>query len=578
MSKLSVIQKIIGAFGIIFVMVSMLGLFILFYFNGINSESINVRDWLKSNFTVTNISKTVAQCQHNLYFVINTMGTEKNSSWKEQLNQNIKYIDAGFEKYTQVLNESVYDDEEERQGDLLILNKEIALWQTYKTTIQQMLGQINGNNRAECMAFMDSTVDPAYNEIYDSIFRDLDSCQTGLEDAISKSEGQASGFETLVHITGLIIAAILAFIGGIVYILSRDIKNSVNHIVTVTEKAAQGDLSHDITVESEDEFGKIAVQFNSVMKHMRTALGEVQQAANQVSDSADKVTESINKTGDLVQNVALAVTSAAENTDAQKTDISETADRVKNMEQSIEKSIRAMQAGLSSVQKTFEQAAKGNETALSTVRQMNEITSAVEDSAQIVKQLGENSKQIGEILGVISGIAEQTNLLALNAAIEAARAGEHGRGFAVVADEVRKLAENSQDSAQQIGEIIEKIQKTTENAVETMETASQKVAEGRENVQSTGNSFNEIVNMIKIAEENSQQVMNLIGSMHAPIADIVERTEKLSNMSVEIAAKMEEISMATGEQSMSVVEIFENSGSLNDLAKNLENTVHEFKV
>ena len=169
-------------------------------------------------------------------------------------------------------------------------------------------------------------------------------------------------------------------------------------------------------------------------------------------------------------------------------------------------------------------------------------------------------------------------MLALNAAIEAARAGEHGRGFTVVADEVRKLAENSQASAQQIADIIKTIQKTTENAVETMNAASQKVDEGRGNVESTGNSFSEIVNMIKIAEENSEQVMKLIGSMRAPIEDIVQRTEKISNMSVEIAAKMEEISMATGEQSMSVVEIFENSGSLTDLAKNLENTVHEFKI
>ena len=578
MSKLSVIQKIIGSFGMIFVMISMLGLFILFYFNGINNEAINVRDWLNSNFTVTNISKDVAQCQRNLYFVINTMGTDQNSGWVEKLNQNIKDIDKGFEHYAEVLSNCVYDTEEERQSDLVILNQEVAVWQSYKSTVQQMQSMTTSHNRAECMAFMDSTVDPAYNKIHDAIFKDLDMCNSGLEEAVSKSEVQAKGFETLVHIVGIIIAAILVFLVGIVYILSRDIKKSVDKIVSVTEKAAQGDLSQDIKVETEDEFGKIAVQFNSVMKHMRQALGEVQRAAVQVSDSADKVTASINKTGDLVQNVAMSVTTAAENTDSQKADISETEERVKHMEQSIEKSVKAMQTGLKSVQQTLQQADKGNETARVTVKQMNDISDAVAESAKIVEELGENSKEIGSIVAVISGIAEQTNLLALNAAIEAARAGAAGRGFSVVADEVRKLAENSQNSAQQIGEIIEKIQRTTENAVETMNVASQQVAEGRNNVESTGNSFSEIVNMIKIAEENSRQVMELIGNMKAPIADIVERTEKLSNMSVEIAAKMEEISMATGEQSMSVVEIFENSGSLNDLAKNLENTVHEFKL
>ncbi len=578
MSKLSVTQKLIGAFGTVFVMISLFGLFILYYFNSLSGESANVRDWLNSNFTVTEISGNISDCQRNAYFLINTAGTDQNSTWRAKLDKNLQDIDAGFENYKKVLEASDYDDEEERQGDLKILNDEIVLWQNYKSKVAQLESLVSTNNRAESVAYMDSEVDKAYDAIYDSIKADLESCNEGLEKAVETSEKQFSGFADLVHIMGLLIAAMLAFILFIVYVLVRDIKNSVDKIVTVTEKAAQGDLSHDIKIETSDEFGTIATQFNSVMKHMRTALGEVQQAATQVSDSADKMTVNINKTGDLVQNVAMSVTSAADNTDAQKSDISETEERVKNMEQSIEKSIVAMKAGLESVQRTLENAAKGNETAVATVRQMNEIAQAVAESSKIVEELGENSKEIGSIVEVISNIADQTNLLALNAAIEAARAGEHGRGFTVVADEVRKLAENSQASAQQIADIIKTIQKTTENAVETMNAASKKVDEGRGNVESTGNSFSEIVNMIKIAEENSEQVMKLINSMRAPIEDIVQRTEKISNMSVDIASKMEEISMATGEQSMSVVEIFENSGSLTDLAKNLENTVHEFKI
>ena len=578
MSKVSITKKLIFSFGIIFVLNSFLGLFILFYFNSMQSESSNVRDWVNSNSIVTNISKNISDCQRNAYFTIQTMGTEKNSSWRDKLTKNIKDVDAGFERYTEVLSNCVYETVEEQQSDLMLLNKEIALWQSYRDQVLQLQNLISTGNRAESFAFMDGTVDKSYNEIYAEIYRDLDSCQVGLEDAVKKNEEQFNSFETLVHIVGILLAIILAFIVGILYMLSRNIKSSVDKIVKFTERAAQGDLSQEIKTEAEDEFGTISKQFNSVMKHMRSALGEVQQATGQVSESADQIMESINKTGELVQNVALAVTTAADSTDAQKDDIKETENRVKNMEQSIDKSIKAMQTGLKSVQKTFEQANLGNEIAVATVHQMNEITVAVEESAQIVKQLGENSKHIGEILGVISGIAEQTNLLALNAAIEAARAGAAGRGFSVVADEVRKLAENSQDSAQQIGEIIEKIQRTTEKAVETMNTASQKVSQGRENVQSTGNSFNEIVNMIKIAEENSQQVMNLIGNMRTPIEDIVSRTEKLSNMSLEVATKMEEISMATGEQSMSVVEVLERSTSLGDLSKNLESTVKEFKI
>ena len=459
-----------------------------------------------------------------------------------------------------------------------ILNNEISLWQNYKAQVAQLESIVDSGDRAASLQFLDTAVDSAYNEIYAAIHEDAQNCHEGLEKAVTGSENQFKSFETLVHIMGVLLAIILAFVVFILFILVRDIRRSVNQIVTVTEKAAQGDLSHEIITDSTDEFGTIAKQFNSVMQHMRKALGKVQNAAIQVSGSAEKMRGNIDKSENLIQNVALSVTSAADNTDHQKSAIADTESRIKNMEQSIEKSVQAMQAGLKSVQQTLEHAASGNEKAVATVQQMNNIAVAVEESARIVEQLGENSKEIGSIVEVISNIAGQTNLLALNAAIEAARAGEHGRGFAVVAEEVRKLAESSQNSVQKIGDIIGAIQTTTENAVNTMKAASIQVAEGRENVESTGNSFSEIVNMIKIAEENSQQVMNLIGNMRAPIEDIVNRTEKISNMSVEIAQKMESISMSTGEQAQSVIEIADNSEKLSDLAKNMETTVHEFQL
>ncbi len=578
MSKLSITQKLIGAFGTLFVMISLFGLFILYYFNDLSSENNNVRDWLNSNFSVNSIAQNVAECQRNIYFTINTLGTADNSKWQAEFKKNISDIDAGFETYRKAIENGDYDDPAELQGDLDILNNEIALWQNYKSKVAQLESILATNNRAESMNFLDKEIDGAYNAIHAAMNEDVASCREGLENAVSVSEKQFASFETLVHIMGLVIAGILAFVVFILFVLVRDIKSSVNQIVVVTEKAAQGDLSHEIITDATDEFGTIARQFNSVMQHMRKVLSNVQNAAVQVSESASKMKGSISKSEELIQNVAMAVVTAADNTDSQKTDIGETEARVVNMKQSVDKSVTAMQAGLKSVQQTFEHAAAGNEKAVATVKQMNDISVAVEESARIVEQLGENSKEIGSIVQVISDIADQTNLLALNAAIEAARAGEHGRGFSVVADEVRNLAENSQHSAQKIGEIINAIQKTTEDAVNKMKTASEQVAAGRENVESTGISFSEIVNMIKIAEENSQQVMNLIGNMRAPIEDIVSRTEKISNMSVEVAEKMESISMATGEQATSIFEIAENSGNLTDLAKNMENAVHEFQL
>ena len=311
---------------------------------------------------------------------------------------------------------------------------------------------------------------------------------------------------------------------------------------------------------------------------MRKALGKVQDVAQEVAEGAEKNKASVTEAGDLVQNVALAVTSAFENAESQKEAIKITDERVHQIEKSVEESVMAMKAGLESVSATAKHAAIGNEVSGKTVAHMNEIAESVEKSTKIVRELGENSKEIGSIVEVIANIAAQTNLLALNAAIEAARAGEHGRGFAVVSDEVRKLAESSQESVQKIADIIGKIQETTEHAVTTMETGYKLVDEGRKNVETTGKSFNEIVSMIQQAEENSQQVMLIINDLSEPIEDIVNRTEKLSTMSAEITEKMESISIATGEQAADIVAISENSAALEELSQKLNTTVKEFQL
>ncbi len=578
MNKLSITKKLIGAFGGVFILVACFGLFINFSFNSLSGERSNVRDWLDSNVTVVAIARTIDDVQRSVYARVTTMGTTNSARWKNEQEKNIASVDENFRQYRKVIDNGDYDTEAERQRDLAMLENELELWEKYKEQLVRLEWLIEAGNREESAALLSTEVEAAFEKISDAMEEDVQDCATGLEEAVDTSDKTFDDFTTLVHIMGIIIAVILLFVVGILYILVNNIRHSVSQIVSVTEKAATGDLSHDIKTDAEDEFGTIAAQFNSVIQHMRTALGKVRGASQQVADSAEIMKGNVNKTGDLIQNIALSVTSATNNAADQRESLSDTESRVKQIEQSVAQSIAAMKIGLESVQNTAVQASRGNELAAETVRQMHEIASAVDESARIVQELGEKSKEIGLIVEVISGIAAQTNLLALNAAIEAARAGEHGRGFSVVAEEVRKLAENSQQSVQQIGDIIGTIQETTEKAVVTMQNGYQRVHEGRTNVEATGNSFHEIVKMIRTAEENSQQVMDAISHLSEPIADIVSRTEKISTMSAEIAKKMEDISVATAEQASSIMEISDNSGSLTDLSQNMKNTVTEFQL
>ena len=578
MKNLSITQKLIGSFGGIFIFIATFGLFIWYSFANMSSERSNVGDWMASSVSVTNISKSASDLQMAINLRVIAVGKPDASRWKTEQENLIKKVDSQFEQYKTALNNSVYDTEEERQRDLEIFDNDFKLWQNYKTKIAELDKILATNDANGAWEFLKANMDKDFAEFSAAIDEDVKDCREGLAEAAETSEKTFADFENLVHVIGIIIAVILIFIVGVLYILARDINRSVKEISSVTERAARGDLSKNIFIESNDEFGVISEQINSVFQHMRKALGKVQNVAQEVAEGAEKNKASVTEAGDLVQNVALAVTSAFENAESQKEAIKITDERVHQIEKSVEESVMAMKAGLESVSATAKHAAIGNEVSGKTVTHMNEIAESVEKSTKIVRELGENSKEIGSIVEVIANIAAQTNLLALNAAIEAARAGEHGRGFAVVSDEVRKLAESSQESVQKIADIIGKIQETTEHAVTTMETGYKLVDEGRKNVETTGKSFNEIVSMIQQAEENSQQVMLIINDLSEPIEDIVNRTEKLSTMSAEITEKMESISIATGEQAADIVAISENSAALEELSQKLNTTVKEFQL
>ncbi len=221
---------------------------------------------------------------------------------------------------------------------------------------------------------------------------------------------------------------------------------------------------------------------------------------------------------------------------------------------------------------------EGNVSIQRAIEQMQHIADSVNKSAQVVASLGERSQKIGDIVALISGIADQTNLLALNAAIEAARAGEAGRGFSVVAEEVRKLAEQSSTAATDIAELIHAIQSDTGNAVEAMDAGTKDTQAGAAVMNQAGQAFAEILKLMADMNHEIQSMSESLQLVAAGTDGIVDTARRLSKASNAVSDESETVSAATEEQSASVEEIASSAHGLANVAANLQKEVQQFKV
>jgi len=209
---------------------------------------------------------------------------------------------------------------------------------------------------------------------------------------------------------------------------------------------------------------------------------------------------------------------------------------------------------------------------------MTRIGEKTENAAEVINALDGYSKEIDKIVGMISAIADQTNLLALNAAIEAARAGDAGRGFSVVAEEVRKLAEQSAQSTKEIVALIKNVQINTEKAVAYMDENKKEVQSGQEFANSAGDKFNTIFTMITEIGTGIAEITNSTTKLDTGTKRVVEASDNIDKESRKAASETQTISAATEEQSASMEEIASASTHLAKMAEDLQNTVRKFKV
>lgn len=405
----------------------------------------------------------------------------------------------------------------------------------------------------------------------------------GLDWAIIAEIDQSEAFTTIGQLVRktIIQGAIFTLLVILVaFLFSRQITTPVNVVVDFLREMATsgGDLTKRLEVLSKDEIGKLIYWFNSFVENLHGLISHIVGIAEEVSASSEELSASGDQVGLMAEQVGYSIENVASGSEEQSAKIEETAHSVDSLFKQINeisKSSKEMTEYSDNVMKNIE---KGN---ISVDHSINQIVNVKDDTAQvakIIKYLGDTSNEIGNIIGLINGIAAQTNLLALNAAIEAARAGDAGRGFSVVADEIRELAEESSKATDKIANLINKIQENVSEAVnktnQTVETVSNSV-QAIEETKNVFSNINEVAQelrgfIVKVSENAEEMTVN--GK------EVENAINEISAVSQDFASNSEEVAASSEEQVAATKEIVSGAKRLADMAEELTGEVGKFTL
>ncbi|CAH2030979.1 methyl-accepting chemotaxis protein [Trichlorobacter ammonificans] len=413
--------------------------------------------------------------------------------------------------------------------------------------IEPVIAAVEGGDFKEAYHITINTINPTIQKANRSLDALMQHEVSQAEQAHTKSQKKYSLLRTAI-IGSILVALVCGFGAG--FVIASSIGRSSIELKSAAEKLAGGNLTVRADVSSGDELGVIGQSFNKIADTLQTVMERVRSSSGALTAAAAELRSNAEQIATGAEHVAAQATSVATAGEEMAATSNEIAGSCGMAAERADQACTAATNGVRIVQLTVEGMAR--------------IAGKVQDSAKTVESLGERSDQIGQIIGTIEDIADQTNLLALNAAIEAARAGEQGRGFAVVADEVRALAERTTRATREIGEMIKAIQGETRNAVAAMEDGVREVDQGTSDAARSG--------------EALQQILAQVNDVTQQIGQIATAAEEQTATTGEISGNMQKITEVVQDTAGGAQRTAAAAARLSGLAQDLEAIVAQFRL
>ncbi|MDO3409247.1 methyl-accepting chemotaxis protein [Saccharibacillus sp. CPCC 101409] len=532
---------------------------------GRQAEDINNK-WMPSVTLLGTMNGDVSDVER---LVLNLV-VENRTDQIAQIKQDYTDLLAKIETERAEISKLLQSDEEKQLYQEFSTN-----YDTYVAALPDLISAAERNDMMQSRT-LHQDVYESWNTANTAIMKliDLDNQKASEMSAAASEKSKSASRVVLIFDVVAIVVAVLIALG-----LSRLIATPLRRVQKAAEMISAGDLTgQEIKVSNRDEVGALAGAFNTMSASLRELIESVASTSELVAASSEQLTASAEQNKLASEQIAATVQETATGTSRQ-VGIAETSSQaMQEMSIGAEQIAVRSQTVASSAAAAAEKSESGNEAIQQAISQMDSIRESVTSMGGVVKELGARSEEIGSITNDITAISSQTNLLALNAAIEAARAGEAGRGFAVVADEVRKLAEQSSESAKRITELVSLIQSDTSSAIEAAEANDREVHKGIQMVSAAGEAFETILEAVGQVAGDIEEVSAGAEQMSASTTEVVQYVKQSASIAEEASAGMTEVSAATQEQLASMEEIASSSSSLAKTAEELYNNVSRFKI